>query len=135
MNDLDQVQHFYKNSYTEKLIELSKQPEVLKREVIPLLQKELLERGQKEEVQLLDDYLSKPIETKNENNGIAQIVSGIVLFLLGLFMITVFASNNIFVLSYVVFVLSYVVSMVLGIMAFSMGIKNRKKYKKDNEKH
>ena len=129
MNDLEQIQRFYKNSDTEKLIELSKQPEVLKREVIPLLQKELLERGQKEEVQFLDNYLLKPIITKNENNGIAQIVGGVILFLIGTFQSIVFISNNNDL------PMSSVIFMVLGIVAFSLGIKIRTKYKQDNEKH
>ena len=128
MNDLDQIQHFYKNSYTEKLIELSKQPEGLRREVIPLLQKELLERGQKEEARLLDDYLSKPIiDTKDKNNGIVQIISGIILFLIGTFTSVALISNHSFSLPHAIFA-------VLGIIAFSKGIKNRKEYKKDVKK-
>ena len=133
MNDLEQIQRFYKNSDTEKLIELSKHPEELQREIIPILQKELLERGQKEDVQFLDNYLSKPIITKNKNknknNGIAQIVGGIIFFLIGIFQLIVFISNNDNL------PVSRIIFMVLGIVMFSLGIKIRKKYKQDNEKH
>lgn len=62
MNDLNDVRRNYKRLQDEELRRLALQPEELRLEVIPVLQEELLSRGQTHEALLLTEFLVKSKE-------------------------------------------------------------------------
>jgi len=66
MADLKVIETQYKQLSSEELIKISKTPEDLKIDVIPVLQRELLSRGMNEEALELSHYLvSGPSKSKN----------------------------------------------------------------------
>lgn len=62
MNNLKDIQENYESKNVEDLIHLALNPQELRLEVIPILQKELLNRGQTEEAMSLTDFLVKAKE-------------------------------------------------------------------------
>ena len=57
MDDLKAIEENYRRMRTDELLHLSKTPQDLRLEVIPLLQKELLNRHQQEEALMLSSFL------------------------------------------------------------------------------
>jgi hypothetical protein len=57
MNDLNEIADNYKGFQTHKLVRLARNPEGLPLELIPVLQKELLSRGEQDEALKLSEYL------------------------------------------------------------------------------
>jgi hypothetical protein len=66
MENLDFIVKKYKTISTEDLIYLSKKPNELRIEIIPHLQSELLNRGEKEEALLLSEYLINSSKSNKE---------------------------------------------------------------------
>jgi hypothetical protein len=65
MIDITLVEDNFKKLSTDELIDLAKKPEQLNREVIPLLQKELINRNKPEEAITLSNYLVNGPEKVN----------------------------------------------------------------------
>ena len=57
MDDLNEIANNYKGLQTHKLVRLARNPEGLPLELVPLLQRELLNRGEQDEALRLSEYL------------------------------------------------------------------------------